>query len=154
MNLASTFLVNCARNSINLFFMNTCLYYLLSIAYFNHRLYIHFNIFFSPHSPLDGIDHKIGLSSVSLPGDPSTSPSKEAFLFRIICPERDSNLGLQQPLYLNLNENLNHTAPAAGQKLVLLVFKFSIQNTLSVSTNWKLDSILAYSLQGTNSLID
>ena len=39
--------------------MNTCLYYLLSIAYFNHMLYIHFNIFFSPHSPLDGVNHLI-----------------------------------------------------------------------------------------------
>ena len=43
------------------FFMKTCLYYLFSIAYFNHMLYIHFNIFFSPHSPLDGVDHLIRL---------------------------------------------------------------------------------------------
>ena len=34
--------------------------------------------------------------------------------FRDNCLEWDSNLGLQQPLYLNLSDDLNHSATMAG----------------------------------------
>ena len=35
-------------------------------------------------------------------------------LLRLVCPEWDSTLGLQQPLYLNLNDDLNYSATTAG----------------------------------------
>ena len=39
--------------------MNTCLYYLFVYCIINSYLYFHFDNFFTPNSPLDGVNHLI-----------------------------------------------------------------------------------------------